>query len=71
MRLSFKRKQNYYLKLKAMTTYFPYSEIINEICNHIEQTISRAAYTGDWQVTDQEPADIRRPSYAPFSELYY
>lgn len=54
-----------------MTTYFPYSEIINEICNHIEQTISRPAYTGDWQVADQEPAETRKLSFAPFSELYY
>lgn len=54
-----------------MTTYFPYSEIISEICNRIEQTISRPAYTGDWHVAEQKPADIRKPSYAAISELYY
>lgn len=54
-----------------MTTYFPYSEIISEICNHIEQTISRPAYTGDWQVADQEPVEIRKTHYEAISELYY
>lgn len=54
-----------------MTTYFPYSEIINEICNHIEQTISRPAYTGDWQVAEHESTEIRKSSYAAISELYY
>ncbi|MCM1490997.1 MAG: hypothetical protein NC095_09255 [Muribaculum sp.] len=54
-----------------MTAYFPYSQIISEICNHIEQTINRPAYTGDWQVADQESKEIRKPSYSAISEIYY
>ncbi len=54
-----------------MTTYFPYSEIISEICNKIEQTISRPAYTGDWQVAASEQQETSRPSLSNISELYY
>lgn len=54
-----------------MTTYFPYSEIISEICNHIEQTVSRPAYTGDWQVAANEPKEISRANLSSISELYY
>lgn len=54
-----------------MTAYFPYSQIINEICNKIEKTISRHAYTGDWQVADSKSTESHKTSLAAISELYY
>lgn len=54
-----------------MTAYFPYSQIISEICNKIEKTINRHAYTGDWQVADSKPNESRKTSLTAISELYY
>lgn len=54
-----------------MTTYFPYSALISEICNHIEKTISRPSYIGPWQVTGSDAADKPKPNYGTISELYY
>ena len=54
-----------------MQAYFPYSQIINEICNHIEQPERRSSYTGPWQVTGNATKDTTRKSLVAISEIYY
>lgn len=54
-----------------MSTYFPYSFIIN-LSNEIKQTVSRHAYLGDWAVA--ESSDQRLEAAASgiaISEIYY
>ena len=54
-----------------MSTYFPYSFIIN-LSNEIKQTVSRHAYLGDWAVAESaEPRLEATASGAVISEIYY
>lgn len=53
-----------------MSTYFPYSHIIQSICNNIYQHINRHAYFGEWSVCDTEQPESQNCTIA-ISEIYY
>lgn len=54
-----------------MQGYFPYSQIISDICNNIKQTISRYSYTSAWQVFDNNSETSPKVSQCAISEIYY
>lgn len=53
-----------------MTTYFPYSHIIQVPCDIIRQCINRHFYFGEWSVCDSNPIQPQ-PCMVEISEIYY
>ena len=54
-----------------MQTYFPYSQIITNICTNIKQSKSRYAYTSAWQVFESNSDNAAQTSQIAISEIYY
>lgn len=54
-----------------MATYFPYSQIISEICNQIDKTITRTSYVGPGQFFGGGTQERPKLNYGNISELYY
>lgn len=53
-----------------MSTYFPYSQIIQNICSDIKQGIKRHSFFGEWSVVESEKTQTKN-SNVQISELYY
>lgn len=53
-----------------MSTYFPYSHIILNICNNISVTITKHAYFGEWSVCEQI-RPVPQTGLSTISEIYY
>ena len=53
-----------------MTAYFPYSQIILNICNNIRENITKYAYFGEWSVCEQAQTESQTGVVA-ISEIYY
>ncbi len=54
-----------------MQTYFPYSQIIANICVNVKRNIVKHTYTGDWQVLEKKTEPVKKPCLVAISELYY
>ena len=65
-----KQKFNKSKKIRAMSTYFPYSHIILNICNNISETITKHAYFGEWSVCEQT-RPVPQTGLSTISEIYY
>ena len=53
-----------------MSAYFPYSQLVQNICNNIKENITRHAYFAEWSVSEQSQA-IPQTSSVGISEIYY
>ena len=53
-----------------MSTYFPYSQIIQDACNNIRENITKYVYLGEWSVGEQAQP-VPQTELVGISEIYY
>ena len=53
-----------------MSAYFPYSQIILNICNNIRENITKHAYFSEWDVCEQSQL-VAQSGVVGISEIYY